>query len=81
MKFFPFQTQGTQKKNLFNIIKRNWDRLKKELKEKNIDKIQIFLNMITDELYISLRQYITFNILEEKNKFEKTINKIVVNRK
>lgn len=74
MKFFPFQTQGTQRKNWFNNIKINWDLLKKELKEKNIDKIQILLNMITDDLNILLRQYITFNTIEERNKFEKTIN-------
>ena len=59
------------------IIKNNWELLKDALFNKGITIIQIFLNLIFDKISNLLRKCQEITSLEERNKFENLIEKVL----
>ena len=63
--------------SLFNIIYITYKHLENELKQKGINEIQIYLNIIFPKISKIIKQYLTKNTKEIRNNFEKEINEIV----
>ena len=59
------------------IIEKNWSLLKEALYEKSINSIEIFMNLIFQELSISFNECKSFETLEERNEFEIRVDTII----
>ena len=70
--------------NLFGVVKKNWKLLGDSLKEKGIENIQFFLNMIFDKIIEKIKKLKNVGKLEELNNFENDvsqyINEIITNK-
>ena len=64
--------------NLFGIIKKNWELLEITLKEKGIEKIQIFLNMTFDKIIELIKKLKVCDTLDKLNNFEKEVNDYII---
>lgn len=64
--------------SLIDIIETNWNLLKEALKEKCINNIQIFLNLIFDDISVLMKNCKLFYTPEEREKFEDEIEKIIL---
>ena len=63
---------------LFGIVKKNWELLQVSLKEKGIENVQVFLNMIFDDLIEKIKTLEKVDTLEKLNNFEKDVNKYII---
>jgi len=59
------------------IIEKNWYLLKEALYEKSINSIEIFMNLIFQDLFKLFNENKTFETLEERNDFESNVEKII----
>jgi len=59
------------------IIEKNWNLLKEALYEKSINSIEIFMNLIFQDLCKLFNENKSFNTFEERNDFENNVEKII----
>ena len=67
------------KPSLFDVIKKNWELLNYSLKIKGIENIQIFMNMIFDDLIVMINNLGLVDSIEKLNAFETDVNKYIMN--
>ena len=67
------------KSNLFGVIKKNWELLEISLREKGIENVQIFINIIFDEIMNKINNLGTVDTIEKLNSFENDINNYIMN--
>ena len=67
------------KPNLFGVIKKNWELLEISLREKGIENVQIFINIIFDDIMEKINNLDKVDTIEKLNKFEKNINDYIMN--
>ena len=63
---------------IIEVIEADWKLLKESLEEKNIDCIQIFMNLIFDDISELIKNCNYFEKPEEREKFENEIEKIII---
>ena len=63
--------------NILKIIEIDWHLLKKALKQKNINSIQIFINMIFKDLIKLLKNYKITQDYKERENFETQVEKLI----
>ena len=63
--------------SLFGIIKKNWKLLDESLKEKGIENIQSFLNMIFEEIIEKIKKLKRVDTLEKLSNFETDISQYI----
>ena len=63
--------------SLFSVIKKNWTLLGDSLKEKGIENIQCFLNMIFDKIIEKIKNLQKVDTLEKLENFEDDINQYI----
>ena len=77
---FYFDDKFNKVNNILFILRKIWELLKNELGKIKIEKIQCFLNMIFPELSkLIIENEIAMNNNEEREKFEKLCNNIIIN--
>ena len=64
--------------NIIEIIETNWRLLKESLYNKRVNSIQIFMNLIFDEISDLIKNNNNFNKVEEREKFEDEVEKIIL---
>ena len=62
---------------ILTIIEIDWNLLKESLKQKNINSIQIFMNLIFKKLSKLIKECKCFKIDEERIKFEKQVDDLI----
>ena len=67
-----------QNMTIIEIIESNWELLKESLEEKNINSIQIFMNLIFDDISELIKNFNYFETPEEREKFENEIEKMIL---
>ena len=65
--------------NLFWIVKKNWELLAISLREKGIENVQIFINIIFDDIIEKINNLDTVDTIEKLNIFENDINDYIMN--
>ena len=65
--------------NLFSVIKKNWELLFIPLKEKGIENIQVFMNMIFDKVIEMINNLDSVDSIEKLNAFENQVNEYIIN--
>ena len=63
---------------LFGIIKKNWELLDISLKQKGVDNIKIFMNLIFEKLKDFIVNLKSIKSYKELNAFETTVNKYIM---
>ena len=63
---------------LFGIIKKNWEYIGVALREKGVENIQIFMNMIFNKLSDSIINLKSVDTVDKLNAFEKEINNYIM---
>ena len=63
---------------LFGIVKKDWEILKKSLKEIGIENIKIFINIIFDKIIGLMNKLESINTQEEFESFEKAVNNYIL---
>ncbi len=66
-----------EKTSCLRMIEENWNLLKNAVSEKGFEKIQIFLNIITQKLYVLIENSKNFEDKDNRNSFEEEINKLI----
>jgi hypothetical protein len=66
-----------EKTSCLRMIEENWNLLKNAVSEKGFEKIQIFLNIISQKLFILIENSQDFNDVNNRNSFEDEINKLI----
>ena len=64
--------------NLFCVIKKNWDILGMALKEKGIENVPIFLNLIFEDLIEKINKLDSVDTLDKLKAFEKDVNDYIL---
>ena len=64
---------------LFGIIKKNWELLDISLKQKGIENIQVFMNMIFEKMNEFIRDLKIVNTVDQLTAFEKKVNDYIMN--
>ena len=78
MKLLNRRKKGiSDEKNIIEIIRLNWTLLEKQLKEKNVNNIQIFINCITKDLFFLIKDSTDMSTPEKRNLFETEIESLV----
>ena len=65
--------------NLFWIIKKNWELLGISLRERGIEDVPIFINIIFDDIMEKINNLDSVDTLEKLNDFENDINNYIMN--
>ena len=68
-----------KEQNLFWIIKKNWELLGISLREKGIENVPIFINIIFDDIMEKVNNLDTVDTIEKLNNFENDINNYIMN--
>ena len=63
--------------NIINIIETNWIKLKESLQKKNINSVQIFMNMIYKRLSRLIKKCKCFKNEIDRNNFEEEVEKLI----
>ena len=63
--------------DLFSVIRKNWELLDISLKEKGIENVQIFLNMIFDKIIEMINNLDFVDTKEKLQDFENNVNKYI----
>ena len=66
-------------KSLFWIIKENWELLGISLRERGIENVPIFINIIFDDIMEKINNLDTVDTIEKLNDFENDINNYIMN--
>ena len=66
-------------KDILEILQINWILLEKQLKENNVNNIQIFINTIITDLFLYFGNKNDFSTPEERNEFENEIDTFIDN--
>ena len=69
----------TDEKNIIEILRLNWVLMEKQLKEKNVNSIQIFLNSIIENLFEFMKNSSEMSTPEQRNIFEFEIDTLINN--
>ena len=64
--------------NLFGIIKKNWELLDISLKQKGVENIQVFMNMIFGKISEFIRELKTVDTVDQLTSFEKKVNEYIM---
>ena len=64
--------------NLFGIIKKNWELLDISLKQKGVENIQVFMNMIIGKISEFIRELKTVDTVDQLTSFEKKVNEYIM---
>ena len=72
-----YLVENLQPHNLFGIIKKNWILLGNSLKEKGIENVQVFLNMIFDTIIEKIKKLEKVDTLEKMTAFENEVNSYI----
>ena len=72
-----YLVENLQPHNLFGIIKKNWILLGNSLKEKGIENVQVFLNMIFDTIIEKIKKLEKVDTLEKMTAFESEVNSYI----
>ena len=73
--------KGIQNENdILEILNINWNLLKKQLKEKNINSIQIFFNILFNDLFDLIKNSEDMSTTNQRNEFESKINLLIKNK-
>ena len=67
----------SEEKNIIEILRINWTLLEKQLKEKNINSVQIFINCIMNDLFSLIKDSSDMSTPEKRNDFENNIESLV----
>ena len=63
---------------LFGIIKKNWEFLDSLLKEKGVENIKVFMNMIFEKMIDFISNLKTVDTIEQLSAFEKKVNDYIM---
>ena len=64
-------------KNFIRIIEKNWNLLKNAISDKRFEIIQIFINLISQNLYTIIENSNIFEDKNNRNSFEEEVNKLI----
>ena len=64
---------------LFGVMLKNWEMLNNLLREKGVENIQVFLNMIFEKMNEFICNLKSVNTVEELSTFEKAVNSYIMN--
>ena len=74
---FDIKNYLIQNMNIIEIIESNWELLNEALKEKNINNIQIFMNIIFSDVSKLIKKCVYLQQAEEREYFENEVEKII----
>jgi hypothetical protein len=67
----------SDEKSIIEILRLNWILLEKQLKEKNVNSIQIFINSIIDGLFNFIKDSNEMSSPEQRNDFEYEVDSYI----
>ena len=67
----------TDEKSILEILRLNWVLLEKQLKEKNVNSIQIFINSIIGELFDLIKSASEMESPEQRSSFESEVDSFI----
>ncbi len=77
IQIYELRNYGAKDMSCIRMIENNWEKLKKELSKKNINNIEIFMNMIFNDITNILSRINSIQSYEELDKIEKEIETII----
>ncbi len=66
-------------KDILNILKKNWELLKKSLNDSHINNIYCFMNIIFEPLNNLIKNCSSMNTINERTTFENDVNNLIKN--
>ncbi len=74
----PYLVENLFPHTLFGIVKKGWELLDISLKNKGIENVQMFMNMILDKIIEIMEKYDSIDTEEKFDNFEKEINDYIM---